>query len=191
MVFIIVFVFMAGGGYAAVRLFKFSPAVPKEFTDARTQGALISQNIVDLSNKSIADLEQINELDARGDYTDALTLTTNVINQSQAIRDQAITLSSQIETMTRSLSSIDSFDARQVALESIASRLALVSRLINYSGYLGQLLDTLRNHFTGVPPKTHEVATLVDQINAEVNAINNFNNQATQSMAKFDKLVPQ
>jgi len=181
---------MAGGGYALNRLISHSAGIPVEFTNARTQGALISQNIVDLSNQSAADLAKINDLDAQGNYTDALTLTGTVITQSQAIRDQAVALSSQVEAMTRALSDISSLDARQAALEAIASRLALISRLINYSGDLGQLLDTLRSHFSGNPPQSHEVSTLIDQINSEVNAINNFNNQATQSMLKFDKLEP-
>ncbi len=189
LVFVIVFVFMAGGGYAASLFLGRAGVIPKEFTDARSQGAMIAQNIVDLSKQSTADLAKVNDFDAKGDYTDALTLTTNMIEQSQQIRDQAVQLSSQVETMTRSLSNIGSLDARQAALESIASRLALISRLINYSGYLGQLLDTLRSHFTGNPPQGHDVATLIDQINSEVNAINNFNNQATQSMMKFDKIT--
>lgn len=188
----LVFVFIVGGGYALVRFLLNSGGVPKEFTDARLQGALIAQNIVNLSNQSVIDLSKINELDAENKSTDALNLTTDVIKQSQQIRDQAVELSGQIEIMTRSLSDIGSFDARQAALESIASRLALISRLINYSGYLGQLLDTLRSHFTSSTQSSNkEVASLIDQINGEVRAINNFNNQATQSMNKFDKIVSQ
>jgi hypothetical protein len=187
-----VFVFIVGGGYVLVQFLLSSGGVPKEFTDARLQSALIAQDIVNLSNQSVIDLAKINELDMQGKSTEALNLTTDVIKQSQQIRDRAVELSGQIEIMTRSLSNIDSLEARQAALESIANRLALISRLINYSGYLGQLLDTLRSHFVGSTQSGNkDVELLIDQINGEVRAINNFNSQATQSMNKFDKIVSQ
>ncbi len=191
--FVILFavIFVAGGGYAVSRIFGNSGGIPREFTDARLQGAIIAQNIVNLSNQSAADLQKINEYDAKGDSTNALNLTTAAIKQSQNIRDQAVSLSSEVETMTRSLSNIGSLDARQAALESIANRLALISRLINYSGYLGQLLEALQNHFAGKAQASTQVQALVDQINSEVNAINNFNAQAGQAMDRFDKIVSQ
>lgn len=188
---IIAFVFLVGGGYAAVHFLLNSGGVPQAFTDARMKGALISQNIVNLSNQSTLDLVKINEYDAQGNYTEALNLTTEVIVRSQEIRDQAVELSSQVEEMTRALNNLDSFDARQAALESISNRLALLSRLINYSGYLGQLLDVLRNNFTGKTYDGKEVTFLIDQINAEVRAINSFNSQAGQAMDRFDKIVTQ
>ncbi|MEK7508156.1 MAG: hypothetical protein AAB602_03700 [Patescibacteria group bacterium] len=186
----IAFILILGGGYTGISLWKnASGAIPEELARARVQGALISENIVNLSSKSASDLNAINQLDKEGKYTEALELTTNVIKQSQEIRDKAIALSDQIGTMTKSLSGISSLEARQALLDSITSRLALVSRLINYSGYLGQLLDVLRDHFAGVSFKEGDVAHLVDQINSEVSAINSFNSQAAQSMEKFDKIL--
>jgi len=187
----LVFFLMIGGGYALTRLSWKSSGTPKEFVDARLKGALIAQSIVNLSNQSVIDLAKISEFDSRGRFADALALTADVIKQSQQIRDEAVSLSGQVEIMTRSLSDIDSLEARQAALESIANRLALISRLINYSGYLGQLLDTLRGRFTGSAQTNQEVAALIDQINGEVRAINSFNSQAGQAMDKFDKLVKQ
>lgn len=183
-------VFLVGGGYAASRFFGLSGGIPKEFTAARLQGALISQNIVNLSNQSVLDLVEIGKLDQNHQFTDALNLTTNVLKKSQDIRDQAVALSGQVETMTKALSQMRSTEARQVALESITNRLALISRLINYSGYLGQLLDSLRSKFGGLSvPKGQSVDELITQINAEVRAINSFNGQATQAMERFDAIV--
>jgi len=182
-------VIIAAGCYGAVRLWKFSAGIPQDFTDSRLQGALIAQNIVNLSNQSVSDLTKINDLDSSRKFADALKLTENVIKQGQEIRDQAVALSREIEKMTKALSDIDSLGARQAALESITNRLALISRLINYSGYLGQLLDTLRNRFAGNVLGDHQVAQLVGQINAEVQAINSFNSQAGQAMDRFDKIV--
>lgn len=185
---IIVFVLLVGGGYATFHFWS-GGGVPQAFTDARLKGALISQNIVNLSNESTLDLAKISEYDTRGNYTEALNLTTDVIKQSQEIRDQAVELSGQVEEMTKALSDLGSLDARQAALESISNRLALLSRLINYSGYLGQLLDVLQNHFIGKTYNDHDVSLLIDQINAEVRAINSFNSQAGQAMDRFDKIV--
>ncbi len=163
--------------------------VPADFTAARQQGALIAQNIVDLSNQSTNGLTQVNTFDKSGDYTDALVLTTNIITKNQTLHDQAVSLSGQIEAMAKSLPDISSSDARQDALDAISSRLALVSELINYSGDLENLLVTLQGHFTGASIKPGDVSTIVDQINTDVNAINNFNSQAQQSMAQFDALT--
>lgn len=187
--FSIVFLAVLGVVYGGVRLWRASNDIPRDFVDARLQGALIAQNIVNLSNQSVGDINKINELDKEGNYTEALNLTTSVINQSAEIRNQAVALSSQIERMIKGLSDINSLDARQAALEAISSRLALLSRLINYSGYLGQLLDVLRSRFVGGPSHNQEVQTVVTQINSEVAAINNFNNQATQAMNRFDNIV--
>jgi len=186
---VLVVLFLGGGGYFLSRFFDFSAGIPPQFVDARFQGALIAQNIVNLSNESVLDLVEINKFDQSKNFTEAINLTTEVVKQSQEIRDQAVELSSQVEIMTKALSEITSFEARQAALEAIASRLALISRLINYSGYLGQLLDTLRIRFDGGKVKSGEVTLLIDQINAEVRAINAFNNQSTQAMERFDAIV--
>ncbi len=186
---IIGFAVLLGGGYTAVAMWKNSGAIPPELSNARIQGALISENIVTLSTKSVSDLNTINQLDKEGRYREALALTEGVIKQSQEIRDEAVGLSDQIGTMTKSLSGIRSLEARQALLDAITNRLALVSRLINYSADLGQLLDVLKDHFSGGVYKSTDVPHLVDQINSEVNAINNFNTQATQSMDKFDKII--
>jgi hypothetical protein len=91
--------------------------------------------------------------------------------------------------MAKSLPEISSPEAQQAALDAISSRLALVSELINYSGDLENLLVTLQGHFTGASIKPGDVQTIVDQINTDVNAINNFNSQAQQSMVQFDTLT--
>lgn len=183
-------IFLGGGGYWLSQFLGFATSVPKEFSDARVRGALIAQNIVNLSNESALDLAEINRLDRAYSFTEALNLTSDVVLKSREIREQAVALSSQVEAMTRALSDIKNLDARQAALESIANHLALISRLINYSGNLAQLLDSLGTKFSGGNvPASKSVAVLVDQINAEVRAINSFNNQAVQAMGRFDKIV--
>jgi hypothetical protein len=184
-----VFLVLIAAGIVTAWFSSRESGVPKGFTDARQQGALIAQNIVDLSNQSTNDLTQVNALDKSGDYTDALVITTNIITKNQNLHDQAVSLSDQIETMAKSLPDISSDEARQDALNAISSRLALVTELINYSGDLEKLLVTLQGHFTGASIKPGDVQTIVDQINTDVNAINNFNSQAQQSMVKFDAIT--
>jgi len=186
---IIIFLVIVAVGYAFAMFWQGKNQAPKDFTDARIQGAAIAEDIVALSAQSTDDLQKVNQYDQEGDYTDALTLTTNLVIQSQQIRDKAVSLSMQIENMTKTLSSINSDDARQAALEAITSRLALVNQLVNYSGDLGTLLDTLRDRFIGKPTQTGRVQALVDQINTDVAAVNNFNTQATQAMTQFDAII--
>ena len=176
-------------GYAAAKFWESQNKVPQDFTAARLQGAIIAQNIVNSSNESTAELQKINEYDKEGDYTDALSLTTSLVGQSEALRNQAVDLSNQVGAMTTALSGVKSFDGQQAALQSISSRLALINQLINYSGDLGRLLDVLQGHFSGKPATPGEVQAIVNQINTDVNAINNFNAQAGQAMDKFDSIV--
>lgn len=165
-----------------------SNAVPQDFIDARVQGAIIAQNIVGLSNQSVNDLEKINQFDQQGNYTEATNVAIETIQKSKDIRNQAIELSNQVSKMTAALSGIDSFEARQAALEAISNRLALIGRLINYSDYLAQLLQALQAKFAG-QRSNNNVEIIINQINAEVTAINSFNGQSTQAMNRFDAAV--
>ncbi|HVM76576.1 MAG TPA: hypothetical protein VMU07_00240 [Candidatus Paceibacterota bacterium] len=186
---IVVFVILVIVGYGVAIYWGSRNKVPVAFTNARLQGALISQDIVNISNSSTAELAQVNKDDQQGDYTDALTLTTNLVNQSEDLRNKAVDLSNQIGTMTQSLSSVNSFQAQQAALQSISSRLALINQLITYSNDLDKLLLVLQARFSGQPQSNATVQGLVNQINTDVNAINNFNAQAEQAMQQFDKIV--
>ncbi len=186
---IVVFVILVVAGYGIAVYWGSRNQVPIAFTNARLQGALIAQNIVDISNSSTAELAQVNKDDQQGDYSDALTLTTNLVNQSEQLRNQAVDLSNQVGTMTQSLSGINSFEAQQAALESISSRLALINQLITYSSDLDKLLAVLQNRFSGTPESNATVQGLVNQINTDVNAINNFNAQASTAMSQFDTIV--
>src|SRR3989344_313526 len=109
LIFVVVFALMAGGGYATSRFWDvFGDEIPQAFTDARLQGAIIAQNIVNLSNQSVQDLARVNDLDHEGNTADALTLTAELITRSKDIRDEAVSLSIQVGTMTKALSEIDS-----------------------------------------------------------------------------------
>ncbi len=184
----LIFIAIIVAGYALAFYWQTRNRVPLAFVNARGQGAIIAQSIVSTSNGSTATLEKIDQYDKEGNYAQALTLTQGLVSQSQDLRNQAINLSNQIEAMTQSLSGIKDFAAQQDALEAISSHLALINQLINYSGDLGKLLDTLQARFSGQAWTSGEVTSQVAQINIDINAINNFNNQAQQAMQAFDKI---
>jgi hypothetical protein len=182
------FVLIIIAGYAIGRFGFSSDTIPREFTEARLQGALISQTIVDISNQIGSGLEQVNELDKEGKYKEALELTGGLIEKSQEVRGRAVALSRELEQMTKALAGIKSVEARGAALEAIANHLTVINRLISYSDYLAQLLVVLRSRFAGEEPGA-EISVLIQQINAEVTAINNFNRQAGKAMERFDEII--
>jgi hypothetical protein len=185
---IVIFLVLIAIGYGFAKFWEAENSVPQTFTAARVQGAIIAQNIVNSSNQSNDELEQINKYDQDGDYTAALASTTALIQQSADLRTQAVQLSEQVSAMTQDLTSINNVDAQQAALESISSRLALINELVTYSGDLNNLLTVLQSRFSGTPQPNSEVQGIVNQINTDVNAINNFNAQAGQAMDKFDTI---
>ncbi len=185
---IIAFIVVIVAGYALVLFWQSKNQVPVAFVNARAQGAIIAESIVTTSNQSTATLEQVSQDDQDGDYKDALTLVTGMVSQSATLRNQAIDLSNQIQQMTESLSGVHSLAAQQAALEAISSHLAVINQLINYSGDLSNLLTALQAKFSGQPSNGQQIQSLVNQINTDVNAINNFNNQATQAMQQFDTI---
>ncbi len=187
--YILAFIVFIGIYFAASLVQSFSGGVPAEFSEARLQGALIAQNIVNLSNKSVSSLDEINQLDKQRNFKKALNLVTDAIDQSQEVRNEAVKLSGELEKMTLALADLKSFEAREAALQGISNHLALLTRLINYSGYLTNLLEILRGRFSGDLPYNNQVGVLISQINSEVNAINSFNKQAVQAMERFDVLT--
>lgn len=163
--------------------------VPPEFSEARLRGALIAQQIVVFSNQSVEDLETINKLHQEQNFSDAIKLITKVVDRTTNVRGQAVSLSVELEKMTRALSAIDSFEAKQLSLEAISSRLAIINRLINYSSYLSQLLDLLRDRFSGSQIGEGRVGILIDQINVEIKSINELNARAGKIMERFDEIT--
>lgn len=176
-------------GYFLIQILQNGNKIPKAFTEARNNGSAIAQSIVNISNSSNKDLDKVNEYDKIGDYTNALALTTDIIKRNSEISNEAIQLSSQLEIMTKNIQFIKKDNARQEVIQSITSRLALVSQLINYSDDLNTLLDVLRQKFTGQTIQHGEVQGLVNKINTDINAVNNFNSQATQAMVQFDEIM--
>ncbi len=184
----IAFVILVVGGFLASRWSLSSNEIPQELQSARSQGALIAQDIVNLTNDMGAQLERINRLDKEKNFEEALRITQELILKSRTVRERATELSRELERMTLALPLLKSQDAREAALSSISNRLVVISHLINYSEYLEQLLYALQTRFAG-QGKEHQVANWINIINAEVAAINEFNAQAGRAMDRFDAIV--
>ena len=182
------FIILVALGYGLALFWQAENGVPASFTAARLQGAIIAQTIVNNSNQSVDELNAINKYDQEGDYADALASTTDLINQSASLRDEAVQLSTEVTQMTNDLPKIKSADAQQAALQSITIRLAVINELISYSNDLDKLLAVLQARFSGTPEANATVENIVSQINADVNLINTFNAQAGQAMDKFDSI---
>ena len=188
-IFLALVVIVVAGYVAGGRLGFSANGVPVEFKDARGQGAIVAQDIVNVSNGLSGELEVINKLDEQGNHTEALMKTVELLRRTQEVKAKALDLSGELEKMTGGLASIKSAEARQAALESITNRLALIGRLLSYSDYLAQLTNSLRVRFSGGSVQENHIKNLIAQINAEVTAINNFNKQAGQAMDRFDAIV--
>src|SRR3990167_8979554 len=161
------FIILLVGGYFLGKSRMSSGSAPTEFTEARARGAVISQEIVNLSNEISGHLEEVNRLDREENSYEALEATTELLKK-------AAELSKELEAMAASLLEVKSREAQQAAMESITHRMALISRLLSYTEYLVQLAETLQKHFAKIPTDA-SVGTIIAQINAEITAINNFN----------------
>lgn len=167
-------------------------AVPAEFLEARIKGADITVQITAASQHSLTVLENIAKLDREGNAAEALRLTIDEIKKNEEFRRKAMTLASRLEQMARLLPSIKPTQAQVLATEAVSAEVALVSRLVNYSEYLRRLFETLRLKFiTGDAGAERTVGELIQRINEEGKAINEFNNRSNRAMAEFDKIVVQ
>src|SRR3989344_5541376 len=186
----VLFFFLLAGGYAVYRLvLAGQESIPEEFENARAQGAFVAQSIVGLAGDLSGELQTVRFLDSERKYEEALTIVTHLAEKNEEMRTKAVELSQELEKMTIALASIQSFEAREAALDGIGNRLALISRLIAYNDEMVKLLNALRLRFAGGGASGEDVGAIIARLNNEVAAINDFNAKATTAMDRFDKLV--
>jgi len=176
------------GVYVAAYLIVPSSFAPPEFLKARIEGAELAKTIVDSSDKLLGYLDQIAKYDTEGNTQAAFILTGQALAKIHDAQGEAIKLSSRLEAMARNLSDIKPAQARILATEAVSSEVTLVSHLIQYNDYLKQLFEVLRGKFEN--PSSHSngrVKELVNKVNEEARAINDFNRRFNQSLAEFDK----
>ncbi|RME59817.1 hypothetical protein D6779_03380 [Candidatus Parcubacteria bacterium] len=185
---LIVFFGVVVVSYSLTRIMNGSASIPTEFQEAREQGAIIAQNIVSLSNDSSKILKRISELDKEKRYIEAVAEAKKMLEKSAAVRNEAVKLAAELEKMTKALDSIKGGKAKNAALESITNWVALMNRLVDYSASLSRLSEVLQARFEN-RPTDQQVGVLIEQVNAEIRSINNFNEQARQAIRRMDFLV--
>ncbi len=162
--------------------------VPTEFAEARLTSVAVAKQIVNLSSDALSSLDQISKYDQQGNTSKALILISNEVIKNQETHQEAIKLSSELEQMARLLNDIKPTQAKVLATEAVSSEVALVSRLLVYNDFLLQLFQTLRDKFQNKNFNADgKVQDLINKINEQARAINDFDNRFNQSLAEFDK----
>lgn len=182
---------IAAGIVLSLRFLVFSADhVPSDFTDARVRGAAIAENVMVLSKKTLGRLDAIAEHDRNRRTAEALLLVSQEVLESGKMREEAARLASQLERMARALPSIKPEVARQLATEAISAEVALVSRLMTHNALLAELFDILKmkleSRASNVDGRVNE---LINQINSEAGAINQFNKRFRDALEEFDRIV--
>jgi len=94
--------------------------------------------------------------------------------------------------MTRSLEKVNNDDAQQIALESISNRLAMITELVSYSNHFEELTAVLQGKFNGTRvPDARPVNSIINDINTQVEAINNFDREAQGAIERFDTIIEE
>lgn len=163
--------------------------VPKEFLEANQQGSLIATQIVDFSKKSVTNIDKINDLDKAENYSEALNLIMEEISRNEEMKKEAYNLSSKLAKMAETLKDIKPKSATEIALKGINYETSLIIRLINYNAFMGDLLVTLRDKFTGKLVEEGRVKEIIEKINNEAVAINDLNEQYKTAMSEFEEKI--
>lgn len=164
-------------------------SAPKEFFVSRSQGAAIAETLQQLTRQSLSRIAQIAEYDQSRNANAALLLISQEINEHTKSQELAAELASQMEVMARLMPSINPESAREDATEGISAGLALVSRLVTYNNLIRELFGVLQQKLVDEKNTAifdGRVNSLIDEINTQAKAINEFNRRLNDAMAEFD-----
>ena len=187
--FYLIFVLLILGSYWLINFsYTKSINIPEAFNLSRMQTALISEEIINLSNQIKTGVSKVNELEEKKDYKGAFNTLSEINLKIINVREKAFELSKELQTMTLELNNIKAGGAEKFALASITNRVTIINHLINYTDYLSQLNSALEKRFYGKDNKD-EILSLINKINAEVDAINEANEKAKADIQKFDEAL--
>ena len=180
--------FLAGTG---AKLFFFQPiSVPQDFIDARQNSTNVGQAIVRFSSDSLVNLSHIGLLDKQGKSKEALDLVSKAIEDNRQAREQAVKLSSYLEVMSKSLSTISPWRAKDLATEALGYEVSLINHLITYNDHLNQLFNVIEDKLNKKSGNAEvQITFLLNRINEEGDSINILNRKFNDTMIKFDKLT--
>lgn len=162
--------------------------VPDDFMRARQQASVTAQDIVGMSKESSQHIAEIAALNNAQNYSAALRLTENEIERNRQIRDKAIELSAQLQTMTIGVSNIQPKSSGELALEAVSTEVTLIGHLLIYTDYLNQLLQTIRDRIAdNASGSSERIPMLLQKINDEVIVVNALNDKFNEKMGEFDR----
>lgn len=188
MLFIVLIGLLAA--YWSTRILGESVNVPSEFLEARNKGAVLADSIVHLAGESVNNLKRIEQHNDAKRYENGLDSVFEEISRNETARRAAIELSAELEVMANSLSEIQPQEASDLALRAIIVESQIVQRLINYNGYIYELLNLFRLRFeknTSVGEKP--LKDIVSDMNALIREINTLNAEYKELMRQFDSLT--
>ena len=165
-----------------------SKNIPLDFLKAREEASLMAKNIVVISGKTAENINKISDFDKKGEYTEALNLISEELNNNNKARSQAVNLSVQLEIMAKNLADISPASMGQIALQAISSETALINRLITYNDYLIKLLEVLQKKILGQAENNGRISELIGKINEEARVINDLDKNFNNLIDGFDKM---
>lgn len=177
-------VIIAGGAF--VISYFISTDIPRSFFDARVQSAGAANNVAALINNSVANLKRIEEFEANQSYEQALDLVKYEIGQKQEKQNAAARLAGTLEQMANAALEISSGSARALAVDAVASGVAMVSRIVSYNAQMDQLFVVIQGKLTGGQQSAGGIRALLASINSDASAINKLSQEFNASLETFD-----
>jgi hypothetical protein len=163
--------------------------LPFQFIIARDEAGRVSQEIVDLTGRTIGLIKNANVSDFAGAASDAVKLINEARQANERSYNKAFELSLAVQKMAEALSDIRPREVQQIAYEAASIELALISDFISYTQYLNQFLD-----FLAIAVRTDNrsdrqaAASALAEVNQKITSINNLNQAFFAKMAKLDSL---
>lgn len=174
------------GSFIAFR-FLGASQVPQEFQDARDKGGVISERIVEKAQNVAKSLDEVSALENQRKYDEENAKIDELTKQNQAMKDDALALSNQMEIMLKTIPDIRSEKARTVAFQAVNNELSVIADLLSYGDYMEKLFAILRNH--NLKNRSAQIEGWIHEINNEVQQINDMNTKAREAFAQFDSIT--
>src|SRR3989344_2440636 len=167
------------------------PFAPEQFVEARSRSAAAAKEIVAFSENSVQNLSTINQLDRRDQFSEALVLVRQELENSRKAKIKAVDLIKELGEMAKETARITPARARNLATEAVREEVALITHLVVYNDVLNGLLQTLEFKFSGDIRSygSEEVQILIENLNKEVKEINKLNESFNSKMEEFDEIV--
>ncbi|MEK7651237.1 MAG: hypothetical protein AAB377_01775 [Patescibacteria group bacterium] len=164
--------------------------IPADFTAARQKAAIVSQDIVNITNETGKSIELANRAESEGDLQRILGLIEEAKKSNTLAYQKAFELSQSIQQMAESLKGVQSV-SQQIGFEAVAMELSLVSEFISYTGTLNDFLNNLAKSVSNGTANGGTIGDNLRDINNRVVLINALNRNFADKMAAFDRYSDQ